>query len=171
MQESTKSKIKLISESYQLEKEKQDESGKKKMVKENEFLKEFGIILDKTIKPTLIDISNELKEAGHETNITSSGNNEDSISISLYLVPKETEPNNSTNGGKPYIKFATDKKNEKVIIFKNNMLRYAGGSSGAMGQYVLQDINSAFVEQNVLIFIDEVFENAKRALKIPKLND
>ena len=118
----------------------------------NEFLQLFEILGRITIVPAMVEIGKLLESYGHKCDIGKSFE-EKAIFMNIF-------PNGKNQYSHPSIAFMADESNQKIgVHIKSFMPGADGGKENYLGDFLIEDITSDFVERKIVNLIQESFSN------------
>lgn len=116
------------------------------------FQRDFTKLKAEVIRPVLASIGNLLQERGHEFNISE----EQGGKISFHIVPAGAVKSIHPYGWFPTLSFFGASFTGSIGLHGRNARPNSETSSGPRGEYKLAQVDSLFVEREVMKFISEI---------------
>ena len=119
---------------------------------EDAFAADFATLKLAVIRPAFETIGNNLKERGHEFNISE----EPGGKISIHIVPAGVNKSIHPYDWFPTLSFFGSPFTKTIGLHGRNMRPNSEGTSGSRGDYKLAQVNQEIVEKELMKFIGEI---------------
>ena len=119
---------------------------------EDNFPGDFARLKLSVIRPVFESIGNQMKERGHEFNISE----EPGGKISIHIVPPGANQSIHPYDWFPTFSFFGAPFTKTIGVHGRNMRPNSEGSSGSRGDYRLAQVSKEVVEKELMRFIGEI---------------
>ncbi len=119
---------------------------------EEKFVSDFAALKVKVIRPVFAGIGNLLKDRGHDFNISE----EQGGRISIHIVPGGVSRSIHPYDWFPTLSCYCAPFTKTIGLHGRNMRPNAEGNSGSRGNFKAAQIDSDFVEKELMKFIGEI---------------
>lgn len=171
MKDETRRELDELMDAYDRKRREVKKPAKGERSEENDFLSGFSACRDQTIRSSMQEIADHLRSRGHQCDILSSDERTEPdgttlpAAITMEFYPAGIARRRFTESNTPHVSFVAHRDTRKVQIEENSTTPIAGGVGGwfgSKGEFSLEDIDTDFVQDQVLAMVRQVLSDLTR---------